>query len=109
MVIALCHVVEATRSIFEKNLCPRCMGESAREIQKQRKNVTCMSAQLIANGEIGNMVSVLKLVEEESEPTPDQKESKKALVEFVLENQLQLRNATPKTVLQFIASGMNGK
>ena len=54
---------------------------------------------LIANGEIGNMVSVLKLAEEESEPTPDQKESKKALVEFVLENQLQLRNATPKTVL----------
>ena len=54
---------------------------------------------LIANGEIGNMVSAAKLAEEECEPTPDQKGSKKALVEFVLENQLQLRNVTPKTVL----------
>ena len=58
-----------------------------------------MKFKLIANGEIGNMGSVPKLAEEECEPTPDQKESKKALVEFVLENQLQLRNATPKTVL----------
>ena len=46
MVIALCHVVEATRLIFEKNLCPRCMGENAREIQKQKKNVTCICAQV---------------------------------------------------------------
>ena len=28
---------------------------------------------LIANGEIGSMVSVAKLAEEECEPTPDQK------------------------------------
>ena len=54
---------------------------------------------LIANGEIGNMESVPKLAEEECEPTLGQKESKKALVEFVLENQLQMRNATPKIVL----------
>ena len=58
-----------------------------------------MKFKLIANGEIGNMGSVPKLAEEECEPTPDQKESKKASVEFVLENQLQLRNAPPRTVL----------
>ena len=55
--------------------------------------------QLIANGTIGNMVSVQKHVGEDTELTTEQKESKKPLVGFVMESQQQLRIVTRLVVL----------
>ena len=55
--------------------------------------------QLIANGTIGNMVNVQKHVGEDTEKTTEQKESKKPLVVFVMENQQQLRIVTRLVVL----------
>ena len=47
MEIALNHAVEVIESIIEKNWLPRCMEEFVMEMLKQKKNVTCMSAQVI--------------------------------------------------------------
>ena len=46
MEIVLYRVAVATKSIIEKNLLLRYMVENVKEIQKLKKNVTCMSAQV---------------------------------------------------------------